>query len=138
MNRQPPADREELIRAARKAVAEAWAQFDTDQEDWGPLEAALPSDELNGFMWMYRTEHDGHPIEVYRHAITRHWLHLGHDGAAYWWSERTGYQSLPIDEAIEMVFEGLEVAGYTRRSSGAEYLAERDARTAARGWNVIS
>ena len=138
MNHQLPTDRDELIRALRKAVAEAWAQFDTDQEDWGPIEAALPSDELAGFMWMYRTQHDGLPIEVYRHAITRHWLHLGSAGTAYWWSERTGYQRLPIDEAIEMVFEGVEEAGYTRHSSGAEFLAERDAQAAAHGWTVIS
>ena len=75
---------------------------------------------------------------MYRHAITRHWLHLGHDGTAYWWSERSGYQELPIDEAIEKVFAGLEEAGYTRRSSGADYLAERDAAAAAHGWTVIS
>jgi hypothetical protein len=39
-------------------------------------------------MWMYRTQHDGRPIEVYRHAITRHWLHLGNDYTAYTWIER--------------------------------------------------
>ena len=138
MNHQPPAHRDELIRAVRKAVAEAWTQFDTDQENWGPLEAALPTDELAGFMWMHRTQLDGQPIEVYRHVITRQWLHLAHNGTAYWWSERTGYQPLPIDEAIEIVFEGLGEASYTRHSSGADYLAERDAQAAAHGWTVIS
>jgi hypothetical protein len=36
------------------------------------------------------------------------------------------------------VIDGLEEAGYTRRSSGPEYLADRDAEAAVHGWAVIT
>ena len=137
MDEQQELQRQELADKIRGLMDQVWAEFDTDDPNWAPLEAALPIEELAGFMWQYRDEVDGAPIEVYRHAITRHWLHLGHDGTAYRWSERHGYRPMSRDEAIENVFEGLEESGYTRESSGAEYLDERDRIAAEHGWTVI-
>jgi hypothetical protein len=138
MGNQPEQERQELGDELRRLMEQAWGEFDTDEPNWAPLEAVLPIKELAGFMWMYRDQVYGAPIEVYRHAITRHWLHLSHAGTAYYWTERDGYQPTPRDEAIDRVFQGLEEVGYTRESSGAEYLAERDRRAAEAGWMVIS
>jgi hypothetical protein len=138
MDRAWEQQRQVLAEKLRQTMKRVWAEFDTDDPDWAPLEAALPIEECAGFMWMHRAQVDGAPIEVYRHAITRHWLHLGHDGTAYRWSEQDGYRPIPVDAAIEHVFEGLAELGATRESNGAEYLAERDARAAEAGWMVIS
>jgi hypothetical protein len=137
MDRAWEQQRQELAETLRQTMGRVWAEFDTDDPDWAPLEAALPIEECAGFMWMYRAQFDGAPIEVYRHAITRRWLHLGHDGTAFGWSERDGYRPISVDAAIEHVFEGLAELGATRETNGAEYLAERDARAAEAGWMVI-
>lgn len=138
MDREWEPQRQGLAEKLRQAMEKVWAEFDTDDPDWAPLEAALPIKECAGFMWMYRDQIDGPPIEAYRHGITRHWLQLGHNGFAYRWSEQDGYQPIPIDMAIDNVFEGLTELGATRETNGAEYLAERDARAAEAGWMVIS
>jgi hypothetical protein len=138
MDRAWEQQRQELAEKLRQTMERVRAEFDTDDPDWAPLEAALPIEECAGFIWMYRDQIEGAPIEVYRHGITRHWLQLGHDGTAYRWSEQDGYQPIPVDGAIEHVFEGLAELAATRETNGAEFLAERDARAAEAGWMVIS
>ena len=138
MDEQWEQQRQELPDKRRELMESVWAGFDTDDPNWAPLEAVLPIKNCAGFMWMYREQSGGEPIEVYRHGITRHWLQLGHGGTAHRWSESDGYQPIPIDAAIENVFEGLTEASATRETNGADYLAERDARAAEAGWMVIS
>lgn len=55
----------------------------TTNVNWAPLERRLNNDTaiIREFMWMYSDEENG--VEYYKHAVTRRYLLLGHDGQCY-------------------------------------------------------
>jgi hypothetical protein len=83
------------------------------ERDWAPLERVLPHEHCVGFMWMgWETGPDGRPIAEYKHGITRRYLHLDEDVNAYRYvpalDSYGSYVRIPLELAIEEVFEGLE------------------------------
>ena len=80
--------------------------------DWGPLETLLGSDDLCGhFMWMFQvTLADGRVLQVYKHSLTRRYMHLGADGAAYYYSDAGTYQQVAPWRLLLAAFETLDLA----------------------------
>ncbi|MEA1903229.1 MAG: hypothetical protein U9N56_06860 [Actinomycetota bacterium] len=134
---KPEAKDEDVLLISR--ILDKWAEENLGGEpDWGPLEAVLPMQWCDGFMWMNRLEHDGVTIELYKHGITRRYLNLDQNGNAYRFTN-PGYEWIPMAFAVELVFGGLEEMGHTRETKYDEefvrmkHQAYRDA-----GYTVIS
>lgn len=106
--------------------------------DWDPLHDVLPMKHCNGFMWMYRSTWNEETVEVYKHGITRRYLHLDHNGRAYeYHSDR--YVEIPVDDAVDHVFENIEEMGATRETRyNEEYVREKHRRARELGWTIIS
>ncbi|MEN8235141.1 MAG: hypothetical protein ABFR89_09500 [Actinomycetota bacterium] len=109
------------------------------EPDWDPLQAAIPLKHCSGFMWMYREEwEDGTTIEVYRHGITRNWLHLDHDGRGYLYRDGD-YIEIPVGVAVELVFADIGLLGATRETAYDDaYIREKHRKMREMGWTVIS
>ncbi len=131
-------DRDEMILRVSRAV-DRWAeQHLGDDPDWGPLEAAIPREWCGGFMWMNRTTFEGTTIELYKHGITRRYLNLDHDGGA-WRYVHPRFEPVPLPEAVDNVFCGLEAMGYDRTTVyDDEFIRRKHAELRAAGWTVIS
>ncbi len=90
--------------------------------DWGPLHDAMPVEHCDGFGWAYRVEWNSEVIEVYKHGITRAWLHLDHSGHAYFSRDSPkfpdgSYENVPVQLAVDAAFSGIEDLGYTRETA---------------------
>ncbi len=110
----------------------------SQESDWDPLHDALPLEHCDGFMWMYRVAWEGECIEVYKHGITRRSLHLDHSGRAYLY-RRKGYKKIPVDTAVDRVFEGIEEFGCTRATPYTEdYKREKYRQARKLGWTIIT
>jgi hypothetical protein len=108
------------------------------EPDWGPLHDALPIEHCDGFMWMYRAEWEDAVIEVYKHGITRHWLHLDHDRRGYFYRYR-GYVEVPVSVAVDRAFEDIEEMGFTRETPyTVEYRDEKYRKARELGWTIIT
>ena len=131
-------DRDEMILRISRIV-DRWAEeWLGGEPDWGPLEAAIPERWCGGFMWMYRDDHDGTTIELYKHGITRRYLNLDHSGGA-WRATDDGYERIPLTEAIDHVFEGLEEMGWTRETVyDEEFIRRKHEALRKAGWTVIT
>ncbi len=131
-------DRDEMILRVSRAV-DRWAEEHLgDDPDWGPLEAAIPREWCGGFMWMNRTTFEGTTIELYKHGITRRYLNLDHDGGA-WRYVHPRFEPVPLPEAVDNVFCGLEAMGYDRTTVyDDEFIRRKHAELRAAGWTVIS
>ena len=110
--------------------------FQPDRPDWEPLEKALPLEQCAGFMFMGIDR----GIRMYKHGFTRHYLLLDADANAYLYVDRTrSYVPVPLDDAIERVFEGLEEVGVTREDPFDDAARERRLKALAEaGWHVVS
>lgn len=131
-------DRHDMILRISR-ILDRWAEEHLgDDPDWGPLEAALPARWCGGFMWMNRIDHDGVVVELYKHGITRRYLNLDHDGGA-WRHTDQGLEPVPLADAVDHVFTGLEAMGYTRETVYDEaFICRKHAEMRAAGWTVIS
>lgn len=131
-------DRQRFILKASRAV-DLFHEWSASQEpDWDPLHDAVPIEHCDGFMWMYRLAWKNEVIEVYKHGITRRSLHLDHTGHAYLY-RRDWYEEIPVDEAIDRVFEDIEEMGCTRQTPYTEeYRREKYRRAREAGWTIIS
>ena len=70
-------------------------QFGAHEPDWEPLEKALPPEKCEGFMFMGYC--DGK--RMYKHYITRKYLHLDEEGKAYRWDGYSRYFPQPLDDS---------------------------------------
>ena len=131
-------DRDEMILRISRLL-DRWAEEHLgDGPDWGPLEAAIPREWCSGFMWMNRTTFEGTTIELYKHGITRRYLNLDHDGGA-WRYVHPRFEPVPLPEAVDDVFDGLEAMGYDRTTVYDEaFIRRKHAELRAAGWTVIS
>lgn len=68
--------------------------YDYENPDFGPLRAAVPADQLDGWMWMNRSIVHGRTVEHYKHRVARGYLNLDHSGQA-WKSEIAEYGCSP-------------------------------------------
>jgi hypothetical protein len=120
-------------------LLDSFKEWNNAQEvDWDPLHDALPMEHCDGFMWMYRVEWEGEVIEVYKHGITRGWLHLDHSGHGYLY--RGGfYEEIPVKKAVDLVFKDIEKMGFSRETPYTEeYRREKYRRARELGWTVIT
>ncbi|MEN8114829.1 MAG: hypothetical protein ABFS21_10625 [Actinomycetota bacterium] len=131
-------ERQRLILDISRKMDTIRDEFLSGEPDWDPLHAAIPLKHCNGFMWMYRDEAEGETIEVYRHGITRHWLHLDHGGHAYLYRDGD-YVEVPVGVAVELVFADIGLMGATRETAYNEaYVREKHRKMREMGWTVIS
>ncbi|MBV9804738.1 MAG: hypothetical protein JO130_16165 [Solirubrobacterales bacterium] len=84
-----------------------------DAPCWVPLESAIGSVLAGWFMWMSEVQlADRHRVQAYKHATTRHYLHLGEHGEAFEYHGRDhGYLEVALATAILRAFAGWERAG---------------------------
>lgn len=97
-------DRDELIRRLeelRPEFAKIMRQFGAHEPDWEPLERFLCGD----FMFMGYSQ----GIRMYKHSLTRHYLHLDTEGNAYEYLEsKDQYRKIAPERAIARAFEDLD------------------------------
>jgi hypothetical protein len=121
-----------------EALQEEWQRIlrehRADEPDWDPLEKVLPLEWCGGFMFMgYVGE-----IRLYKHGFTRHYLNLDPECRAYRYTGST-YVRSSLEEAIENVFEGLELMAETRSSVYDDEAIRRKYEALAKaGWTVVS
>jgi len=126
-------ERQRLILEASRFV-EALREWSASQEpDWDPLHAVVVHERCNGFMWMYSVAWRDRLLEVHKHGITRRSSHLDHDGRAYVYRGNS-YEEVPVVEAIDRVFVGIEAMEATRETPYTEeYVREKRRRARAVG-----
>lgn len=105
-------DKEFLKKAERELfplLRQEMVAHGCNEPDWDPLEKVLPYAWCAGFMFMgYEGE-----IRIYKHGHTRRCLYIDPKGNAYRRAV-AGFEQVPIGDAIEDVFEGLDAFGFTR------------------------
>ena len=103
--------------------------------DFSPLSKAIPVAWRFAFMWMGETFKSDDPIQVYKHGITRRYLLLDHRGNAF---RPTTLEPTSIWEAIESVYDGIELTSYFRETPyTTSVIAERSRALRATGWSVV-
>jgi len=69
---------------------------------WEPLEAAVGTRLVEGFMWMHEILlAGGSTVHAYKHIHTRRYLHLTGNGRAFEYAPCAGYVPLRLDFAIQ-------------------------------------
>jgi hypothetical protein len=131
-------ERQQFILEMSRVADQLRDRLATHEPDWGPLHDALPLKHCDGFMYMYRVEWEGAVIEVYKHGITRGWLHLDHDGRAYFYRS-PGYIEVPVPVAVDRAFDDIEEMGFTRETPYTrEYRDEKHRKARELGWTIIT
>ena len=131
-------EHQEFTLAVSRAVDEIRPLLGTGEPNWDPLHAVLPIGHCDGFMWMHREMWKDRTIEHYKHGITRRYLSLDHEGRAVV-RRRRRFVDVPIERAINAVFEGIEELGATRSTPYDEaYRLEKYRRLRAAGWTIIT
>lgn len=130
--------REELIEKIeelRPEIERMMLEAGADEPDWGPLEMALPMEWCDGFMYMGC--YDG--IHEYKHGLTRRTLALDVEGRGFLLDAEVGRRyEIPLDAAIDRVFEHIEEMGYTRETAlTEEIMEERRQGLAEAGWTTV-
>jgi hypothetical protein len=74
----------------------------SDQPDWRPLRRILPDVLVETFMWMFEVGLPSQPIHAYKHVVTRRYLFLSLDGAAYAYLDGDRYTRMPTATALEL------------------------------------
>jgi hypothetical protein len=78
-----------------------------DTPDWTELADLIQTEMLGWFMWMFAVElEDGARIEAYKHRISRRYLHLAHDGRAFYFAGNHSYREVDRHDAFVAVFNG--------------------------------
>lgn len=132
-----------ITTAVDKAAALVGAEFEAYDVVWEPLQAVLPAEELGGWMYMGHTAlGDGTPLFMYKHGITRRYLHLTATGQAYLYrpgpAGGASYGQIPLEAAIERAYADLEALGESRTTAyNEEYRRARNAAMVAAGWTVV-
>jgi hypothetical protein len=67
------------------------------EPNWAPLETVLTPLECRDFMYMGRAGQ----IELYKHALTRRYLNISHDGQRFYRRELDEYIEISKNEALD-------------------------------------
>ena len=106
--------------------------LDFTSPNWAPLHLVVPADQAEMFMWMHGCVWaDGFRLEAYKHRITRQYLHLSEDGAAYMAGEDETFQLVDVRDALDAIGDSLDELGWPRATTPADEAA-RLAQLAAR------
>ena len=105
--------REEFIAKVETELKPLWEQtlltHGAHEPDWEPLHKVLPLHWCDGFCFMgYEGE-----IRIYKQGFTRACLYVDPAGNTYERNDHT-FHRVPVELAIEEVFEGLEAFGFDR------------------------
>src|ERR1700753_3161339 len=74
---------------------------------WDPLLELIGDRLIRWFMWMSTVElSDGREIQAYKHVPTRRSPHLGNDGSAFAYTQRSRYRQIGHWDAVREAFEG--------------------------------
>jgi len=102
---------------------------------WSPLESLLGPDRCVGFMFMGRLSNG---INQYKHGISRRYLFLDDDGAAYERVYDGGFRRIAMSEAMARIEEPLREIGETLETPyDSEYIKTKDAALRAAGFEVL-
>jgi hypothetical protein len=93
--------------------------------EWGPLLDAVGEQVTGDFMWMFEVElTNGTPLQAYKHADTRRYVHLAPDGRAFVFEPPDSYRSVPTADVLAAVFAPLPgLAGVTDEQIDASWAA---------------
>jgi hypothetical protein len=73
-----------------------------DNPNWNPLEQFLPLELCGPFMWMHALElEDGREVQAYKHSVTRRYVLLDANAAAYEDLDHGRYRRMRHSDAIE-------------------------------------
>ena len=132
------AEHHEKVLAISRIVDEVADEYLDGEPDWDPLHAVLPTEWCDGFMWMFRTEQGDAVIEHFKHGITRQYLNLDQANRAYRYTGND-YVQIPVVEAVDLVFDGIEEMGWTRETRyDEEFVAAKHRLFRDAGFTVIS
>jgi len=67
------------------------------EPNWAPIEAVIPSPELQNFMYMGRAGE----IELYKHRLTRRYLNIGGAAPSFYQYLDGGYIEITREEALD-------------------------------------
>ena len=70
-----------------------------DEPNWAPLELAVPSGELDNYMYMGRVGE----IELYKHRFTRRYLNVSQDGRGFYRYLGGTYVEISKSDALSYV-----------------------------------
>jgi hypothetical protein len=80
---------------------------DLSTPDWTALEDLIRDEVLGYFMWMAKIElEDGSRVDLYKHRVTRGYLHLDSNGRAFHYTEDGRYQEVDPAAALAAVIDG--------------------------------
>ncbi|MEA2498640.1 MAG: hypothetical protein QOH26_1045 [Actinomycetota bacterium] len=132
-------DKDELIaklEELKPEIGQMMLEAGADEPDWGPLEKVLPMKWCDGFMYMGCC--DG--VHEYKHGLTRRTLALDSECRAYLFFGGSDQRTeVPVEVAVDRVFEHIEEMGYTRETAlTEEIMEERRQRIADAGWTTIT
>ena len=106
--------------------------YQHERPNWKPLQAALGSELVSWFMWMFEIELvTGPRLHAYKHSTTRRYLFLDASGQAYDDRGDGRYSQRSLSVAIIRGFAGWERCSPAERDLAALRLAVRRARQAA-------
>jgi hypothetical protein len=117
-------------------LTEFMKDYRVENPNWEPLEKVMPLKWCSGFMWMGQTN----GIHLYKHGFTRHYLNLDEQGNAYrYLGTKDRYVPMDLDDAIAMVFEGLETIRVSRSTPYDDEAVRRKHEALAEvGWTTIN
>jgi hypothetical protein len=67
--------------------------------NWAPLEAVIPTEELDYFMYMGKVGE----TELYKHRLTRRYLNISRDAARFYQYLDGGYAEITREAALDHV-----------------------------------
>ena len=91
---------------------------DFTSPNWAPLHVVVSPDQVEMFMWMHGCIWtDGFRLEAYKHRITRQYLYLSEDGAAYMAGEDEALHLVDVRSALDAIGDNLEELGCPRATT---------------------
>lgn len=75
------------------------ARITVGEPNWAPLEAVVPSTELENFMYMGNAGE----IELYKHTFTRRYLNIARDAQTFYQYLDGGYVEITREAALDHV-----------------------------------
>ena len=88
-----------------KPRARRGKRYQGDKPEWGPLLDAVGERVTGDFMWMFEVVlDDGTPLQAYKHADTRRYVHLAPDGTAFYYEEPDRYRRISAASVLAEVF----------------------------------
>ncbi len=98
--------------------------IDLTSPNWAPLHLVVPADQAEMFMWMHGCVWtDGFRLEAYKHRITRQYLYLSEDGAAYMVGEDEAPRLVDVRRALDAIADSLDQLGWPRATTLADETA---------------